>query len=108
MEDKKQKDAKAPTPADSVQQTDELTQLREILFGQTNRAFKADLSALESRVEENFTTLNSKLDKQFSEIRKTIDEHVATLSAQLASANESHSSIQAHLQSTTDRLQSEL
>ncbi|WP_338518751.1 hypothetical protein [Alteromonas gracilis] len=108
MEDKKQKDAKAPTPADSVQQTDELTQLREILFGQTNRAFKADLSALESRVEENFTTLNHKLDKQFSEIRKTIDEHVATLSDQLASANESHSTIQAHLQSTTDRLQSEL
>ena len=58
MADKKPKDQQAqdvtqtegaPKPAD------ELAQLREILFGQTNRAFRADLSALESRV--NLTRL---------------------------------------------------
>jgi hypothetical protein len=108
MEDKKQKDAKAPTPADSVSQTDELTQLREILFGKTTRAFRADLSALETRVEDSFTKLNKRLDVQFADIRKTIDERVTSLGEQLASANENHGNVQAHLQNTTDKLQSEL
>lgn len=108
MEDKKQKDAKAPTPADSVSQTDELTQLREILFGKTTRAFRADLSALETRVEDSFTKLNKRLDVQFADIRKTIDERVMSLGEQLASANENHGNVQAHLQNTTDKLQSEL
>jgi len=62
MADKKPKDQQAqdvtqtegaPKPAD------ELAQLREILFGQTNRAFRADLSALESRVNDSFSKLNT-------------------------------------------------
>ncbi|GFD90968.1 hypothetical protein KUL152_31940 [Tenacibaculum sp. KUL152] len=108
MEDKKQKDAKAPTPAESVEQTDELSQLREILFGQTNRAFRADLSALEARVEDSFSKLNAHLDVQFAQIRKQIDTQVAALTEQLINANDNHGNVQAHLQNTTDKLQSEL
>jgi len=79
MADKKPKDQQAqdvtqtegaPKPAD------ELAQLREILFGQTNRAFRADLSALESRVNDSFSKLNTHLDNQFNDIRKLIDQQI--------------------------------
>ena len=111
MADKKPKDQQAqdvtqtegaPKPAD------ELAQLREILFGQTNRAFRADLSALESRVNDSFSKLNTHLDNQFNDIRKLIDQQITELSNQLASANDNHSNVQEQLQNTTDKLQSEL
>jgi len=57
MADKKQMEQHVQdgNPTESAPQpTDELGQLREILFGQTNRAFRADLSALESRVNDSF------------------------------------------------------
>ncbi len=108
MEDKNNAKQKAENNAPVASNTDELSQLREILFGQTNRAFRADLSALESQVEAKFSKLNTHLDKQFSDIRKLIEEQIASLADQLANANHSHENVQAHLQSTTDKLQSEL
>jgi hypothetical protein len=111
MADKKPKDQQAhdiDQPQSAPPPADELAQLREILFGQTNRAFRADLSALESRVNESFAKLNEHLDSQFSDIRKLIDHQISELSHQLSSANDNHSNVQAQLQSTTDKLQSEL
>ncbi|BFT31453.1 hypothetical protein D210916BOD24_26290 [Alteromonas sp. D210916BOD_24] len=108
MEDKKNANQKTEDKAQVANSTDELSQLREILFGQTNRAFRADLSALEAQVEAKFSKLNAHLDKQFSDIRKLIEEQIAGLADQLASSNDSHESAQAHLQNTTDKLQSEL
>ena len=111
MADKKQKDqhVQVGTQTESASQpADELGQLREILFGQTNRAFRADLSALESRVNDSFTKLNAHLDNQFNDIRKLIDDQISELSNQLASANDNHSNVQEQLQNTTDKLQSEL
>lgn len=111
MADNKQKDQQVQNSIETEstpQPADELAQLREILFGQTNRAFRADLSALESRVNDSFTKLNVHLDNQFNDIRKLIDEQISELSNQLANANDSHSNVQEQLQNTTDKLQSEL
>ncbi|GMM72874.1 hypothetical protein MTsDn5_28260 [Alteromonas gracilis] len=111
MADKKQMEQHVQdgNPTESAPQpTEELGQLREILFGQTNRAFRADLSALESRVNDSFTKLNAHLDNQFNDIRKLIDDQISELSNQLASANDNHSNVQEQLQNTTDKLQSEL
>ncbi len=93
---------------DVTQAGDELTQLREILFGQTNRAFKADLASLESRINDNFASLNNQLEVQFNDIRKLIDNQVQDLSHRLEGANSSNSNVQNQLQATTDKLQSEL
>ncbi|AEF01699.1 hypothetical protein C7Y69_11670 [Alteromonas sp. KS69] len=93
---------------DDSQAGNELTQLREILFGQTNRAFKADLASLESRINDNFATLNNQLEVQFNDIRKLIDNQVQDLSHRLEGANSSNSNVQNQLQATTDKLQSEL
>lgn len=93
---------------DNSQAGNELTQLREILFGQTNRAFKADLASLESRINDNFATLNNQLEVQFNDIRKLIDNQVQDLSHRLEGANSSNSNVQNQLQATTDKLQSEL
>jgi predicted nucleic acid-binding Zn-ribbon protein len=93
---------------DDSQAGTELTQLREILFGQTNRAFKADLASLESRINDNFATLNNQLEVQFNDIRKLIDNQVQDLSHRLEGANSSNSNVQNQLQATTDKLQSEL
>lgn len=111
MADKKPKDRQAQDVNETQsapQPADELAQLREILFGQTNRAFRADLSALESRVNDSFTKLNTHLDSQFNDIRKLIDQQITELSNQLASANNNNSNVQEQLQHTTDKLQSEL
>ena len=111
MADKKPKDQQAQDVNETQsapQPADELAQLRELLFGQTNRAFRADLSALESRVNDSFAKLNTHLDDQFNDIRKLIDQQISELSNQLASANDNHSNVQEQLQNTTDKLQSEL
>ena len=53
--------------------TDELSQLREIIFGQTNREIRADLANLEAKVSDNFSKLNNQLDKQFNDMKKLIE-----------------------------------
>ena len=111
MADKKPKDqhAQPVNNAESMPQAaDELSQLKEILFGQTNRDLRSDLSALETRVNDNFSKLNQQLDQKFTEIRKLIDAQISELSTQLVSANNNHNNVQEQLQSTTDKLQSEL
>ena len=105
---KEQHEENNDSSAQDKQATDELSQLKEILFGQSNRAFRADLAALEAKVNENFSSLNAHLDNQFSDIRTMIDQQINALSEQLASANDSHSNVQEQLQHTTDKLQSEL
>jgi len=97
------KDSEDPNPT-----IDELTQLREILFGQSNRAFKADLESLETKINDNFQQLNRQLEEQFHDIRKLIDTQVNSLSSRLESANSNNSNVQSQLHSTTDKLQSEL
>ena len=88
--------------------TDELSQLREIIFGQTNREIRADLANLEAKVSDNFSKLNNQLDKQFNDMKKLIDSQIAELSSRLDSANDGHANVQSQLQSTTDKLKSEL
>ena len=90
------------------QSNDELSQLREILFGQSNRAFRADLNNLESRINDNFKQLNKQLDAQFQDIRKLIDTQISDLSNRLESSNDAHNNVQNQLLSTTEKLQSEL
>lgn len=108
MEDQNNVNQQADADVEGTNSIDELSQLREILFGQANRAFRADLSALEERMESKFIALNTQLDTQFGDIRKLIEEQISSLSKQLANSNDSHENVQAHLQSTTDKLQSEL
>ena len=55
---KEQHEENNDSSAQETQATDELSQLKEILFGQSNRAFRADLAALEAKVNENFSSLN--------------------------------------------------
>ncbi|MDO6568194.1 hypothetical protein Q4561_14065 [Alteromonas sp. 1_MG-2023] len=104
MANKPSKNVEAEVP----QAADELTQLREILFGQTNRAFKADLASLESRINDNFATLNNQLEVQFNDIRKLIDNQVQDLSQKLEGSNNANNNVQNQLKATTDKLQSEL
>jgi len=106
MADKSSKNVK--TAEETHPAIDELAQLKEILFGQSNRAFRADLENLEARVNESFSKLNQKIENQFSDTRKLIEDQIHDLSTRLEHANTSNANVQSHLQSTTDKLQSEL
>ncbi|MBU2976620.1 hypothetical protein [Alteromonas sp. C1M14] len=102
----KEKTKESP-PTDSAEKT-ELGQLREILFGQSNRDFQHQLDQLSARVEQHIQQLSSQLDEQVKQLNSTIDSRFDTLSKQLSEDSQQHQQNQGELKALHDTLKSEL
>lgn len=86
----------------------ELGQLREILFGQSNRDFQHQLDQLSARVDQHIQQLSGRLDEQVKQLNSTIDARFDTLSKQLAEDSHQHQQSQNELKTLHDTLKAEL